>query len=153
MSTPTHITMFDGKRRGPLVDYFRPYPDQIRTSLNTLDGASGWAYSLWRVPKGKDINDAPYSETFLQAAGSAEGMTIEMRTVETDGTPHHFVVGKPCTDPSAPLTRIISWADGAHSTAVREGEVFTADEAAEIFYAYFLTDAVPISCTLREMAA
>lgn len=49
------------------------------------------------------------------------------------------------------LTESISWDDGRRSTKVYAHEVFTADEAAEVFYAYFLTDKVAEPYVLREL--
>lgn len=40
---------------------------------------------------------------------------------------------------------------GRHSTLVHRHVVFSAEEAAEVFYAYFLTDAVRVRYTLSEL--
>ena len=152
MSKPTHIRQFDGFSRGPLVDYIRPYPDQIRFALNTMNGTSAWGYSLWRAPEGADLlDDIPFSEEYLQCAGSAEAMTVEVRTLDADGTAHQYAVGKPGGDSTAEPTEVIRWDEGRHSTTVHPNEVFTADEAADVFYAYFLTDSVTEPYVLREL--
>lgn len=153
MTGRTHVVESNGYSRGPLIDSVRPYPEAIRFSLNRLNGTSFWAYSLWRAPEGSDmLDDIPVSDEYLQCAGSAEALTIEMRVLDDDGTPHQYTVGKAAADDSSGgASTTITWDDGRYSTTVQSNEVFTADEAAEIFYEYFLTDRVPESCTLREL--
>jgi len=46
---------------------------------------------------------------------------------------------------------VIRWNAGRHSTAVYANEVFTADEAAEVFYLHFLTDKVSEPYVLRRI--
>lgn len=148
----THIVQSNGISRGPLIDTIRPYPDAIRYSLNRLNGSSSWAYSLWRAPEGADLlEDIPLSDTYIQCAGSADALTIEVRTVDDDGVAHQYTVGRAGDEPTGPPTEAIRWDDNRHSTAVHANEVFTADEAADVFYGYFLTDEVVEPYTLREL--
>lgn len=152
MSRPTHIRQFDGFQRGPLIDSIRPYPDQIRYSLNTMNGDSSWGYSLWRAPEGADLlDDIPLSEEYIQCAGSAEAMTVEVRVLGSDGAARQYTVGKPGDAPSEEPTEVIPWDGGRHHVTVHPHEVFTADEAADVVYAYFLTDRVPEPYLLREL--
>jgi hypothetical protein len=152
VTTPTHINQINGESRGPFVDYFRTYPDQLRVSLNAMDGTTLWAYALWRAPDGADLLDSiPFSDEYIQCAGTAERLTIEVRYVDPDGTAHHYTVGRPGGDLSSDPTEAIQWEGGRYSTTVYPNEVFTADEAAVIFYTYFLTDKVAQPYTLREI--
>lgn len=152
MSSSTHVVESNGYSRGPLIDSVRPYPDALRFSLNRMNGASFWAYSLWRAPEGADLlEDIPLSDEYLQSAGSAEALTVEVRVLDDDGVAHQYVVGKEGGEPQGEPTQVIRWDDGRHSTTVYPHEVFTADEAADVFYAYFLTDEVPATYTLREL--
>ena len=152
MNTPTHIDEINGESRGPFVDYIRPYPEQLRASLNGMNASSFWAYSLWRAPEGADLLDSmPFSEQYMQCAGTAEALTIEVRFLDPDGTPHQYTVGRPGGDPTGEPTKVIYWDEGRYSTAVYSNEVFTADEAAVVFYTYFLTDKVAQPYVLREL--
>jgi hypothetical protein len=152
MSTPTHIRQLDGFSRGPLIDSVRPFPDQIRHALSTMDGRSKWGYSLWRAPEGANLlEDIPLSDEYLQCAGSADALTIEVRIVDGDGTARQYALGRLSPGSPAEPSVAISWDRGRHSTTVSPNEVFTADEAAQIFYAYFLTDRVPETYRLREL--
>ena len=152
MNTPTHIDEINGESRGPFVDYIRPYPEQLRASLNGMNASSFWAYSLWRAPEGADLLDSmPFSEQYMQCAGTAEALTIEVRFLDPDGTPHQYTVGRPRGDYEAEPTEVIHWDEGRYSTKVYPNEVFTADEAAVVFYTYFLTDKVAQPYVLREL--
>lgn len=152
MNDPTHINEINGQSRGPFVDYVRPYPEQLRASLNRMNASSFWAYSLWRAPEGADLlQSIPFSDEYMQCAGTAEALTIEVRYVDPDGTPHQYTVGRPGGDLSGEPTEVIHWDEGRYSTTVYPNEVFTADEAAVVFYTYFLTDKVAQPYVLREL--
>ena len=152
MTKPTHVASINNHVRGALVNYFRSYPEQIRYSLGRLNGTSSWAYSLWRAPEGANLLHAvPLSDEYMQCAGTAEALTIEVRFLDPDGTPHQYTVGRPGGDPTGEPTKVIYWDEGRYSTAVYSNEVFTADEAAVVFYTYFLTDKVAQPYVLREL--
>lgn len=152
MSGPTHIEQTNGFTRGALLDDLRPYPEEIRFSLGRMNGSSFWAYSLWRAPEGADLLDSiPFNDEYMQCAGTAEALTIEVRYLDPDGTPHQYTIGRPGGDYEREPTEVIHWDDGRHSTKVYPNEVFTADEAAVVFYTYFLTDKVAQPYVLREL--
>jgi hypothetical protein len=152
MTEPTHVASHNNYVRGALVDYFRPYPEQIRFSLCQLDGTSSWSYSLWRAPEGADLLDSiPFSEEYMQCAGTADALALEVRRIEDDGTPHQYAIGKPGGDCTGEPTEVIHFDDGRHSTTVYPHEVFTADEAAVVFYTYFLTNEVSQPYELRDL--
>lgn len=148
----THITQANGYSRMALIDSVRPYPEQILFSLNRMDGSTMWAWSLWRAPEGVDLlEDLPFNDEYIQCAGTAEALTIEVRRLDPDGTAHQYTIGKPGGDLAGEPTEVIHWDEGRHSTTVYPHEVFTAEEAAVIFYTYFLTDQVSQPYTLREL--
>ncbi len=152
MTTPTHIVQLNGFARSPLVDVARPYEDQIRFSVRRMDGAKLWAYSLWRAPDGADLSaEIPFSEEYIQCAGDAEGVTVEVRVVDEAGTAHQYTVGKPTGGDDAEPTETIRWDEGRHSTKVHPHEVFSLDEAAGLFVAYYRDNHVPSDHTLREI--
>lgn len=152
MTRPTHISQMNGSSRGALIDDFRPYPEQIRYAVNQMDGSSFWAWSLWRAPEGADLLESiPFNDEYMQCAGTAEALTIEIRRLDPDGTAHQYTIGKPGGERVGEPTEVIHWDEGRHSTTVFPHEVFTADEAAVIFYTYFLTDAVSQPYELREL--
>ncbi|KQR48124.1 hypothetical protein ASF87_04145 [Microbacterium sp. Leaf161] len=152
MTQPTHISQINGFTRGALVNDLRPYPEEIRFVLNRVNGTSFWAWSLWRAPEGADLLDSiPFSEEYMQCAGTADALALEVRRIEDDGAPHQYAIGKPGGDCTGEPTEVIHFDDRRHSTTVYPHEVFTADEAAVVFYTYFLTDEVSQPYELRDL--
>lgn len=153
MTTPTHITQLNGFGRSALVDVMRPHEDQIRFSLKRMNGTTLWAYSLWRAPEGADLlAEIPFSDEYLQCAGDAAAVTVEIRVLDEAGSAHQYTVGKPGGASSIQPTETIRWDDGRRSTKVHPHEVFTPQEAAELFVAYYRTNTLPSEYTLREIA-
>ncbi|MCH1882532.1 DUF6357 family protein [Agrococcus sp. ARC_14] len=151
MTRITHVEMMNGSTRRPIDENVRPRNDQIMAMLHRMDGSSLWSYSVWRAPVGVDLEQGiPSADEYMQSAGSAEAMSVEVRFVDTDGTAHQYAIGK-TGDDAAALTEEIRWADGRYSINVRRNEVFTADEAAEVYAAYCLTDRVAGPYVLREL--
>lgn len=152
MTNRAHITQRNGSSRMVLVDDVRPYREQIRFTLNRMNGMTFWAWSLWRAPEGADLlASLPFSEDYLQCAGSADAMTIELRAQQPDGSAKQYTVGKGSGGGSGVLSEAIRWDDGRHSVKVHSNEVFTADEAMEVFYEYFQTGNVAGAYSLREV--
>lgn len=151
---PTHVQQVNDSVRNALLDNMRPYPGQIRFVLGQMNGTSFWKYRLWRAPKGSNVmKDKPFSEEYIQCTGSAEAMTIEVRTLDPDddSVAYQFVIGKPddyVGKPSATIT----WDDGQRtSEKLYLSEIFTADEAATVLYTYFETNGVTKFYNLREL--
>ncbi len=151
MTEPTHIDQINGHTRGAFLDDLRPYPEELTFVLNRMNGTSFWAYSLWRAPEGADLlKSIPLSLEYMQCAGTAKALAIEVRYLDPDGTPHQYAIGRPGAAAGEP-SEIIYYDDGRHHVTVYPTEVFTADEAAAIFYQYFLTDKVPQPYVLRDL--
>lgn len=131
-------------------DHRRPIPDHLRLMLGHLDGAEKYTFSIWRGADPTNIVGfrEPANDYFIQAAGSADAMTVEVRLPGPDGEGHLYTVGRP--DPANRTTTLIPISD-KRAVRVFSNEVFTADEAAVIFYTYFLTDAVSQPYVLREL--
>lgn len=131
-------------------DYRRPIPDHLRLMLGHLDAERDYTYSIWRGADPTSIvgfRDRA-TESFLQAAGSADAMTLEVRLPGPDGEYHLYTIGRP--DPADATTTLIP-INNTRAVRVHSNEVFTADEAAVIFYTYYLTDTVAQPYVLREL--
>ncbi|QTI69861.1 hypothetical protein [Gordonia polyisoprenivorans] len=85
---------------------------------------------------------------FIQAAGSSEKMTVEIRKTDKNGDGTLFTVGRLHTDPDSgnPGVEIRF---GSHALKVYEHEVFDAEEAAKLFYSYYNTGDIPPEYYLR----
>jgi hypothetical protein len=148
----THAVTMNGSFSGELKNPDLSTEDEIRRLLRSLDGVDIFAISLWELPPGKDLDQVNYNKwpvEYIQCAGTADRMTVEMRKVESKQA-HHFVIGSSATEESA--TVIIEWDAGRHSTVVRPSEVMTWKAASELFIAYYETGAVPPDYHLRKLA-
>lgn len=117
--------------------------------LGNLDGERMFAYSLWHYPADQDFYavDKGALEEYLQTAGSADRLTVEIREAERQGGYAQYVLA------TAPITgaadQTIEWSN--HTTQVHREEVFTADQAKELFKAYYETGTVPASVPRRRL--
>ncbi|MFJ2370353.1 hypothetical protein [Microbacterium sp. NPDC087665] len=139
----------DGQK-GWLTDDYRPIPEHLRRMLGFLDGEKEYTYAIWRGADPESIIGfrEPAGDSFIQAAGGSAGITVEVRLPAPDGLSRLYTVGRPeSTDGSSVLIPI------SDKRAVRVGvnEVFTADEAAEIFYKFYLSESVSEPYVLREL--
>lgn len=137
-------------QKGWLSDDYRPIPEHLRRMLGLLDGEREYTYSIWRGADPGNIVGfrEPAGDSFMQAAGSPLGITVEVRLKGADGVSRLFTVGRP-EDAEGVTVPIPISADRV--VRVRRNEVFTAEEASRLFYAYFLTETVPEGYVLREL--
>jgi len=149
------ITMSNGSVSSILQDTFRPMPDQVRRRLGLLDNDEQFAWLIWWCPDDADwmFNPGPaeeqYGDSYLQAGGTAEKMSVELRRREDDGEYRFYIVGRD-HDLSEPLTETID-VQAAHEPR-HPAELFTADQAAPVFMHYVEHQTVPDGYTLRLIA-
>lgn len=150
---PTFVYEINGASFANLISGPRSYEDNLRRMVSLLGTSDRSTFSLSRLPDGQDIWDVTRESlpsVFLQAAGTAGAMTIEWRRMEQDGTERLYTVGHGGPrDGEPPVT--INFLDGTARALVYPDEVFTADEAGEIFVHYFHTLTVPGRYALREL--
>ena len=150
MTDPTHATSINWFSSGAVGTMVAPH-EQLARGLAALDGNDVWAYALWPIARGQTwpyVDMSP--EEFLQSAGTAETMSLELRQIKADGVALQYAVGRPGTEhvgePSVPVT----WADD-HVLYAYPGEVYTAEEAAPVYLSYYDTGKVPEGYVLREL--
>ncbi len=138
------------EQEGWIDGFFRPVPEHLRLMLGHLDGREKFTYIIWRGDDPTSIVGFgdQNSASFIQAAGSSEGITVEVRLPGPDGESHLYTVGRP--EPAGGTTTLIP-ISSTRAVRVFSNEVFTADEAAVIFYTYYLTDTVSQPYVLREL--
>jgi hypothetical protein len=93
----------------------------------------------------------PGADEYLQAAGSADKMVVEIRKPagEQSGLEWvRFVVGHPHGD-SPPRDESIALPDGTEK--ISRPELFEAQEAAELFMLYYQTGVIPAEYLLRPV--
>ncbi|WP_157497067.1 hypothetical protein [Leifsonia sp. Leaf264] len=123
-------------------------------NLDALDGERTWSYALWPLPNGqrmKDLEPFVTGDQFLQSAGTAGAMSIELREIDGDGHARQFAIGRPDTYYGAGHVEAVVWSAGVHALHLFPGEVFGADEAAAIYFSYYSSGTVPAAYRRREL--
>jgi hypothetical protein len=124
----------------------------LRNTLARIDGKARYSLVLWAMPAGKrlvELDEHTDAREYIQCAGSAAAMTVEVRT-EADGEGHQYVVGRlPGPRLEDPQVKI-PWDD--FEAVVYDDEVFTAEEAAELFGSYLESGTVPAEFALRPLS-
>jgi hypothetical protein len=127
--------------------------EPIEQRLGLLDGAVRYSLSLWRLPDGVPfdrVDLAAWPQEYVQVAGSADAMTVEVRRAEPSGCGHdgHYVLGRDTLEPAVEV--VIPW-DG-YEARVYSFEVFCAVGAAEVFAHYNDTGQVADTYLLRPLS-
>lgn len=124
--------------------------DYFRHVLGLIDGDGRYTYCMWRGsnPESIVVRRDDIGETFLQAAGSADAMTIEVRLLDTNNNGKLYTIGR--QESASDAKQLIPMSD-ERAIEVFSNEVFTSDEAATIFNHYYLTETIPETYTLREL--
>ncbi|MDP3950587.1 hypothetical protein [Microbacterium sp.] len=128
----------------------RPILDHLRLMLGHLDGAGKYTYSIWRAknPESIVVRRQDAGDTFIQAAGSADAMTVEVRLVDSDGTGRLYTVGR---REAAEGDRVLVPISDERAVRVAPNELFDKEEAAAIFADFYRTEAVSETYELREL--
>lgn len=150
------IMKTNGSVSSVLNDTFRPLLDQVRLCLGLLDNDDQFAWLVfaapiddrtWRAGPQSVIDE--YGGSYLQAGGTAEKMSVELRRREDDGEYRFTIVGRD-HDLAEPITEMID-VQAAHEPR-HPAELFTADQAAPVFLHYVEHQTVPVGYTLRLIA-
>ncbi len=118
--------------------------------LGRMDGTGFFAYNMWHHPEATHFNDVDvdaHSNEYLQCAGSAEAMTVELREESVDGHDHWVLATGPITGEA---NRTVTW-DEDFSTQVHAEEVFSSEQAAALFEEYYRTGTIPDSVPRRRL--
>jgi hypothetical protein len=131
-----------------------PADEWLQRQLSALDGHERASFILAPLPAGKPWPDVvdPWNEleVYMQAGGSSNRMTIEVRRKAGDDF-DQLVVGRTVSGPpSKEPTTVIEWDD--YAVTVRENEVFTAGEAIHLFSSYLDSEDLPAGYTCRPLA-
>ncbi|MFN3006626.1 hypothetical protein [Mycolicibacterium wolinskyi] len=126
--------------------------------LRQLNGTQRWGVMLWALPPGFDdkvpVKDLPLTE-FLQAGGSAEAMSLQIKKPggQQWGADYvKYAVGHPHPDEEKPAVDVEITLP-QETLRVTTLEVFDAEEAADLFYTYYTTGDIPHDYTLRPLEA
>lgn len=142
---PTHAFTMNGRRSWDVQDGVRPVHDEIRHMLGRLNAHERYSLGLWKLPDGVplDLVDLDEDRGYIQSAGSADRMTVEVRTIE-NGSARQVVIGRPLGAASSSAgdpEEVIPWDEC--EARVYPNEVFDEKETAELFISYYDTGDVP----------
>lgn len=152
MGTYTHVLEYSGGRSVVTLDNYADVED-FAGPMRLFDGAERFGLTLWALPPNSDYEKAVKSGSaaleFIQAGGSADALTIDIR--KAGGAQWgmdwiRYVVGHPH---SRPEPRDIAIKLPRATEFVSRSEVFTPDEAAELFFSYYKTGDIPPGYVLR----
>ncbi|KRQ23222.1 MULTISPECIES: hypothetical protein [Mycobacteroides] len=152
MGVPTHVMIYSGRNVAEMDGGAGPL--QFLGPLGAFGQNDNWSLLLYALPEGKEYKDVANEATteYLQAAGhSASAIAIETRKpggAQWGAQWVRYVVGHP-HDGAAPLDVAIQLPHGAEY--VSRPEVFSSEEAADIFISYYETGQIPAGYVLRPV--
>ena len=147
----THVVGFNGRTWADIQLTEDGGDDDFSEMLQNLDGSKRYSLLLWKLPKGKsfyDVSAKRDANEYMQCAGSADRMTVEVRRIRA-GRVEHYVVGHAPNGAKQGQTETIHW--DSVDTVVASNEVFAATEAAKLFETYYRTNWVPSNYVLRPL--
>lgn len=125
--------------------------DLLGRMLTRLDGKTRFSMVLTKLAPGKTIlhkREMKRDKNYIQCAGSAKGMSIEIRIVKS-GTATQYAVGRSTWwrwgDPKV----AIHWSE--YTVKVYRDEIFRAKEATKLFAYYLVHNEIPKKYVLREL--
>lgn len=150
--------METGTTRGAFTGWMSEFPQEIPTQLRVcLDGLGkdrgddmDVYFQIYRLPPGTKPSDILEPEEFIQAGGSAERLTVEIRRIEADGEAHQYTIGRRGAAEEAGESQVVRIGD--YEISVRPSEVLTAAEAFDLFQHYYDHHGVPEGWDLRPIA-
>ncbi|QIM16209.1 hypothetical protein G7067_06885 [Leucobacter insecticola] len=150
MITITHVLSKNGTSHTEIPNDTR-IEFVIRRAPALMDGRERFAISLSRLPVGKRLRDdlpASWADLFLQAAGSADAMMVEIRKENPGGSAGLYRLARPLPEKGHSSGTVdIVW--NGRVDGVPAEEAFDAAEAGEVFWYYYQHDAVPEKYELR----
>lgn len=152
MTTRRFVEVADARHYSEFVAITKTPLDQLRHELGMFGDGKHSTLVLGALPEGKrfiDLTGRYDPPEYMQSAGSRDALTVEASEI-VDGQRHLYALGR--DEPAGREVTIRYGQDNANSLIAHENEVFTSDEAAEIFLAYMDSDGtIPDGFTRREI--
>ena len=117
------------------------------TPLERMDGEGLQSLVLWHYPADEEFEHPEYLSNYIQCAGTARRLTVELRRTQPDGTYTHWVLGR--FVPTGTESETIQWAE--FSTRVHPEEVWTAADVAPLFDYYATHRTLPDTIHRRAL--
>lgn len=147
-----HVLSTNGSSMTSFPRHREDAAEQLAGSFARMDGDRLFAFILWAIPGDATFDDGGKvvleSPTYIQCAGRAEAMTVEMREMADNGQLRHYVLGRSA---QAPGDRDVTISWRSASTRVYQNEKWTSDDAAGLFISYWKTGTVPPDVHRRQI--
>lgn len=159
MNRPTHESV-TGTTAGTITSWMSEFreeiPHAIAYNINALGADGGFddvhtSYRIYRIPEGAKQGDEINPKEWIQTAGTAERLTVEIKRQDTDGVYRQYVVGRPSAADELDESATIQF--GEFQLTVRPSEALTAAEAIDLFLEYYDHDTIPPVWHLRPPSA
>jgi hypothetical protein len=137
-----------GSFYGAATQSDRPMTDVLKRRLSRLGGRGFSTYTVFIKPgEPEDMDDVDISTLveFIQSAGKAEAMLVEIKRREPDGVLRQYAVGRDADDQGSVT---VTWGSDGSAT-VPTNEVFTADEAHPVHLQWCWDQTIPDGYRLR----
>lgn len=147
-----------GTTKGTISSWLSEFPEevpaQIAIGINRLGRDGGFDdvhtfYRFYRLPEGANQDNRIDPKEWIQTAGTAARLTVEIKRREADGSYRQYVVGCPSAAGEPAESDVVQFGD--HQVSVRPSEVLTAQDAIGIFQHYYDHHAIPEGWHLREL--
>ena len=155
---PTHESV-SGTTKGTFVGWMSEFPEEIpvyiSNAIHGLGAENGPGdidtfYRIYPIPEGATGPNQGDPKEWIQAAGTAERLTVEVKRREADGTYRQYTVGRPSAAGEPAESELILIGD-KNELPVRPSEVLTAADAIGIFQHYYDHQTIPEGWHLREL--
>ncbi len=159
MIRPTHESVTGttkGTIRSWMSEFREEIPHAISYNINALGTDGGFddihtSYLIYRIPDGAEQGDKIDAPEWIQTAGTAERLTVEIKRQDADGAYRQYVVGRPNAANEQDDTDSVQFRGFQHH--VRPSEVLTAAEAIDLFLEFYDHGTIPPVWHLRPLSA
>lgn len=153
---PTHEKV-TGTNRGEIIGWMSQFPEeipgQLKAGLSRLGKDGGFNdvyvyYMIYPIPPGAKQGEKVNPPEWIEAAGTAERLTVEVKQRDADGVCRLYTVGRPSAAEETEASEVLRFTfKQAH---VRPSEVLTTTDAIGLFQHYYDHHAIPEGWHLRE---
>ncbi|MGL6234055.1 MAG: hypothetical protein ACRC20_01790 [Segniliparus sp.] len=153
---PTHEKIV-GTNRGEIISWMSEFPQeipgQLAAGLSRLGKDGGFNdihvyYRIYQIPPGTVQGREIDPQEWIEAAGTADRLTVEVKRRDADGVHRLYTVGRPGAANEGQTSETLRFTfTEAH---VCPSEVLTAAEAIGIFQHYYDHHQIPVDWELRE---
>ncbi|WP_337954309.1 hypothetical protein [Mycobacteroides abscessus] len=145
-----------GTIRSWMSEFREEIPHAISYNINALGADGGFddihtSYRIYRIPDGMQQGDKISPTEWIQTAGTAERLTVEIKKQDSDGIYRQYVVGRSGGAEEQDETESIQFGD--FELPVRPSEVLTAADAIDLFLEFYDYNAIPPVWHLRPLSA